>query len=226
MPYRLCDEVSYCRVDDYLVFLDVRRDRYFRLSSSLEHALLIHLDGTGKSGVDTNRLVDNGILTDLPPAQNRATSEPLATPLNSVMEQNVATKALRPSLQLEAAYITLSTRWRLRNHALRDVLSSMQDYRDRHVIRVASTEGSSARQDMAETAAIFQRARRYVPVDTSCLLDSVAMVRFLARKGLSTRLVFGVACDPFSAHCWVQAGDLVLNDTVGNAMLHTPIRVI
>ena len=59
-----------------------------------------------------------------------------------------------------------------------------------------------------------------------CLLDSIALVRFLARRGLYAQLVFGVTDDPFSAHCWVQAGDLVLNDTVGDVSAHTPIRVI
>jgi len=226
LPYRLCDEVSYCRVDDYLVFLDIRHDRYFRLSSSLEHAFLAHADGMGASGVDTNRLMDNEILTGLPPGGDRTTNVSIADPLSSAIEQSIAIKELRPSQILEAAIITLSTRWRLRTKELREVLGSMRDYRDRYATRIASTKGASTRQDLAETSAIFQRARRYVPIDTSCLLDSVAMVRFLARKGLYSRLILGVACDPFSAHCWVQAGDFVLNDTVGNAKLHTPIRVI
>jgi len=52
------------------------------------------------------------------------------------------------------------------------------------------------------------------------------LVRFLARRRLSASIVFAVTTNPFNAHCWVQSGDLVLNDTVGNAILHTPIRVV
>jgi len=52
------------------------------------------------------------------------------------------------------------------------------------------------------------------------------MVRFLAKSGLHARLVIGVACDPFSAHAWVQHGPLVLNETVGTALAYVPIRII
>jgi hypothetical protein len=52
------------------------------------------------------------------------------------------------------------------------------------------------------------------------------MVKFLAKRRLYSNLVMGVACDPFSAHAWVQYGALVLNDSVGNAQAYVPIRVI
>jgi hypothetical protein len=81
-------------------------------------------------------------------------------------------------------------------------------------------------QLLLEASGEFRFARAYTPVETRCLLDSLAMVKFLARRKLHASIVFGVTSDPFSAHCWVQAGDLVLNDTVGHANAHTPIRVI
>lgn len=77
-----------------------------------------------------------------------------------------------------------------------------------------------------EEAAAFRRVRLYVPVGMRCLVDSVALARFLRRRKRNVHVVFGVAVDPFSAHCWVQAGDIVLNDTLGNVTSHTPIRVV
>jgi len=38
--------------------------------------------------------------------------------------------------------------------------------------------------------------------------------------------VFGVKLNPFSAHCWVQAGDIVLNDAIDHVTIHTPILVV
>jgi hypothetical protein len=38
--------------------------------------------------------------------------------------------------------------------------------------------------------------------------------------------VFGVNADPFEAHCWVQAGNVVLNDTVAWVSGFTPIMVV
>jgi hypothetical protein len=40
------------------------------------------------------------------------------------------------------------------------------------------------------------------------------LLEFLAARGLAADWVFGVRTWPFSAHCWVQAGGIVLNDTV------------
>jgi Transglutaminase-like superfamily len=38
--------------------------------------------------------------------------------------------------------------------------------------------------------------------------------------------VFGVNADPFEAHCWVQAGSVVLNDTLGRVSSFTPIMSV
>ncbi|GAD58270.1 hypothetical protein MBEBAB_0520 [Brevundimonas abyssalis TAR-001] len=39
-------------------------------------------------------------------------------------------------------------------------------------------------------------------------------------------MVFGIKLVPFGAHCWVQAGETVLNDTVDNVSEYTPIMVV
>ena len=75
-------------------------------------------------------------------------------------------------------------------------------------------------------AAQFNRARRVVPIDTVCLLDSLALLNFLARRGLFARLVMGVKLNPFAAHCWVQHQDIILNDAFDRAGAFTPILVV
>lgn len=39
-------------------------------------------------------------------------------------------------------------------------------------------------------------------------------------------LVFGVKLDPFSAHCWVQIGDLLLNDRADQVARFRCVRVL
>ena len=75
-------------------------------------------------------------------------------------------------------------------------------------------------------ARLFASARIYTPVSPSCLLDSLSLIRFLSKRGLGAHLVFGVTHSPFSAHCWVQSGHWVLNDTVGNVHSYRPIRTV
>lgn len=63
----------------------------------------------------------------------------------------------------------------------------------------------------------------FYSADGLCLLDSVALGKFLLWQGLSPTLVIGVKTRPFGAHAWVQIGSFVLNDKVENVRMHTPI---
>jgi hypothetical protein len=87
----------------------------------------------------------------------------------------------------------------------------------RQVSRSASLRDGEARR--------FLAARQLVPAPPSCLSDSLALHRFMSRRGIATDLVIGVKLHPFGAHSWVQDGDLVLNDAVGTARTFTPILV-
>jgi Transglutaminase-like superfamily len=60
----------------------------------------------------------------------------------------------------------------------------------------------------------------------ACLLDSLTLLHFLARYRIFPQWVFGVKADPFYAHCWVQQGDFVFNDTPAYVRGFTPILVV
>jgi hypothetical protein len=72
----------------------------------------------------------------------------------------------------------------------------------------------------------FMQLRLFYPRPYLCLFDSLALVHFLARFDLYPDWVFGVRADPFEAHCWVQAENSVLNDTVERVSALTPIMVV
>jgi len=59
-----------------------------------------------------------------------------------------------------------------------------------------------------------------------CLHDSLAVIEFLARYRIFPSWVFGVRARPFAAHCWVQAADVVFNDTVEHVSTYVPIMAI
>jgi hypothetical protein len=77
-----------------------------------------------------------------------------------------------------------------------------------------------------QLVADFLETRRLVPFPRVCLHDSLAMKAYLRRRGVASSLVFGVALNPFSAHCWLQIGSTVLNDTLDRAVRHTPILAV
>lgn len=224
MRYALNTDVSFCRAGDRLVFLDVAHDRYFSLPGKLERTLSDYLAERGGSSLDLQPLIARGILIEHAGAQ--ASNAPVIEPVrSSAMERPAMQDPLRAGELVEVFAIVLRTRIALRFAKLKDNLHRLAAGRP----DPGASEGSppQASDDrIFRAAATFRRARLFVPVEMRCLLDSLALLDFLHRRGFRASLVFGVASDPFTAHCWVQAGDCVLNDTVGSVTAHTLIRVV
>ena len=220
MRFNLRPGLSYCLIDGRPIFLDTERDRYFRLSEPLEDAFLALLSGASDHAF-TQTLLERAILVPGPPTMHRDLGVP--RPTHSVIELTGGGAPVEPAAMLPVFAIVWGTRRRLRKHTLGAVLEGV--VREREAAR-RLTPLSPDEAQVIEAAAGFARSRLCVPVETSCLLDSLALTRYLARRGMAGYVVFGVTDSPFAAHCWVQVGELVLNDTVGNTMAYMPIRVV
>jgi len=62
-------------------------------------------------------------------------------------------------------------------------------------------------------ALAFAALRLFYPREYLCLFDSLALIEFLSLFNIFPEWIFGVTADPFNAHCWIQADDVLLNDT-------------
>lgn len=222
MRYSLRPNLSYCMIDGQAIFLDIDDDRYFRLDGSLEDAFLAYANADGDHAACVGALIDRAIL--VPGSTTDRHPDRLSPPSRSSLELPASSSPAGIASILQVFTIVWRMRRRLAARALKDVLDELVLHRERRRLPVASSDSHEART--LDAAGLFMRSRLYVPVKTCCLLDSLALTRYLAGRGVSANIVFGVTRDPFSAHCWVQSRDLVLNDTVGNATAHTPIRVI
>ena len=69
----------------------------------------------------------------------------------------------------------------------------------------------------------FAEAQLHLPRLSRCLPRSLPLLDFLTRRACPAQMVFGVRTHPFEAHCWVQAGNIVLNDTLSRVRWYTPI---
>lgn len=81
-------------------------------------------------------------------------------------------------------------------------------------IRSAKARVSHDLSRTQQSVLTFERLRVWFPHAYACLFDSLALMRYLARRQLAADLVFGVRGMPFAAHCWVECGDEIL-DTGG-----------
>jgi hypothetical protein len=217
--YAVRDGLSFCRIDGRFVFLDVDNDRYFCLTDSMNRALASYLEGNETLDSGMRGLIEGNILVGRP---DMATGglRCIVPATRSAMEVPLSTRKPRPLDVMEILAIVLRTQAALKLSTLKVVLDRLAQPLQ------AKPLAAEPECRLYDVAAVFRRARLYVPVDMCCLLDSIALATFLRKRQLHAHVVFGVALDPFSAHCWVQAGDLVLNDTVGNVHSHTPIRVV
>lgn len=222
-------DLSFCRADGCLIFLDIRNDRYFRLADDLQAVFLEHMRGRQVPDGQLRRLVQQNILVDGPDRPGHPTELSVARPMRSAMEgPGPATRQRRSMFHPTAVPGTFaavcSTQLQLRTRALKGILAGLVSLRSRRAAHAATSGGDASH--VLDAAAAFRTARPFVPVQTCCLVDSISLVRFLAKRGIHADLVFGVTGQPFAAHCWVQHRDIVLNDSVGHVSAHTPIRVI
>lgn len=228
MHYQLRDELSYCDVDGHMIFLDIAHDRYFKLTGPLEEAMRrfqAHEDVASQLLED---LATARILVEASDPKARATVATIQRPTRSAIEQSAVPAGHQLSIAtvFEVMATVCSTRSQLKVRSLKTNLDEACAYRDSKTGTLEISAAATLQERLLQANRQFARARRYVPIDPICLLDSLALLRFLSRRGLPANIVFGVTSEPFTAHCWVQANDIVLNETLSDANAHTPIRMI
>lgn len=79
---------------------------------------------------------------------------------------------------------------------------------------------------IAILTAAFKRWLPWAPGQGACLWRAFVLLSLLRRTGQDATWVFGVRTWPFGAHCWLQAGDRVLDDDPERVVLYTPIMAI
>jgi len=80
--------------------------------------------------------------------------------------------------------------------------------------------------DFKALVAAFERVLPWLPFQGVCLYRSFLLLRVLRWRGHDAHWVFGVSTWPFHAHCWLQVGDVALDDTADRLQGLTPIMVV
>lgn len=216
MTYRIAAGVSFCALDGAVVVLDEKQDRYFFLRSAAARALRSLADGLDISDDDARRLLDLRIIAE--GAERHAQIEPAmpCPPRASAIELPRSAAQASARLTFDVAVALASAYALLRFRRLEGVLRRL---------RRAESAPAEPTDETIAFAQLFDRTRSHMPLKRACLLDSVALIRFLDNRGHHADLVIGVKLNPFMAHCWAQAGDLILNESVDRAASFAPIRI-
>ena len=237
--YSLADHVHVCVNDEHVVLLDLKRDRYWALEAASTAPLSGLVPGWPVKALDAPLagssdpeqaeqiaagLLEQGILTDQSVGGKDATPVRIATPVRELLSadgyRSAHGGAGSASALLAAA---LSAKLALR-------FSPFESVVQRFIRRKRTAGGRARHPDMErvrERVEVFFRLRVFFfSTRSECLFDSLTLLNFLARYGITADWVFGVQARPFAAHCWVQLDDVVLNDTVEHVSGYTPIMAV
>lgn len=212
--------ISHCSFPGCAIVLDLDRDRYWQVGMDASAALDWLADrraGPIAPG-QIERLERLGFVEPAKPESPLKQAPSLPFPTHSAIEGNARKQAFDPIAATEVAYLAAMARRLVERRSLHWNIADIEHRR--------TGKGMASSGCVAALAQAFIRYRRLVPSANKCLPDTLAFLRFAARRGHYPRLVFGVEAWPFAAHCWAQTGELVLNDVLDHARSFSPIRVI
>ena len=221
----------FCLADGHYVFLDLRSDEYLCLGRTQTDEFKDLLNGhrlLDESSAVVRTLLEQGLLVESEAHGKRPAPLQVDTASTSPMvdSDKGPAHAGRPGIGpahvrkffAAAAAASWNLRWQSIEQTVRVVERRKRANRD----AFAPADGAS----IVDLFAIFQSLRPYYPRPYLCLFDSLALIHFLARFGVFPQWVYGVRLEPWGAHCWVQSGDMVVNDIVDNVNGYTPIMSI
>ncbi len=209
--------VSSCEIDGQTIFLDVRSNRYLRLTAATGRAVIRGEFETLHPNLQ-NRLRSLGWS-----GETRAPAHSRSRPrINAAREQSAEYVLGAPTRrQLASALFSLLAARIALSICSFDLLLCKVERNNRFAKR---NPGSPA--ERSDLIAAFEYVERTMVGKDRCLLRAIALQRLLAGGGHASTLVFGVRLNPFHAHCWLQDGDLVLNDTIEVIASFQPIRAV
>lgn len=212
--YVLRPSVRACVDQDAVVFLDLKRDRY--LSIDAASAPEIHgvcVAGTGKVAA---ALVDRGCV------------EPKGAASASSLRQRAELMGeLNPHAFRHARPNGLD--WSVLVFSCTQASIGVRSRRlDRVFLNIERRKRTLSAPDLglADTVAAFETMRPWYPRRRVCLFDSLALMNFLLVRGHIALLVLGIRAKPFSAHCWIEADGVCLNDAAENCRAYTAIASV
>jgi hypothetical protein len=237
-PFFLRSHVFLCRGKRHWVILDVNRDKYLCVDRRQFETLGPALQGWQESSRPRSRdapavpqdavaLADQLLSVDILSERAAHAKDALPTTHSlptEAIDPDVPARSRRSSWAHAGSFFLSSARASRQLHEQRfqATVEFVRARKSLHIGRAGPFDLERARSLIA----VFERLRWFYPRPYLCLFDSLALIHFLARFHVYPDWVFGVNSDPFEAHCWVQAGGVVLNDTVARVSGFTPIMCV
>ena len=223
MFFSLRDKLHYCTASGRTIILDIEADRYLALPPDIDEAFRRAAGGEACGSDDARllqSLVARGLLIPQTHSPNADLSVRIVPPSRDVISSISCSPRLSMLLQVASAQCIVA--WRIRFCGLPAVIRNLESR------KLIAGAGVAERHDheYAGINAAFEALGLVFRRSDRCLVRSLAYIWICLRRGFTPSVVFGVQASPFSAHCWVQQGEAVLNDTIENVRPFTPIMAV
>jgi len=194
-------------LDEDIVVLDVAADRY---SCLLEAQTQVTVEAGGAISVRDEAVAETLLDTGL---ASRSPCRPARSPIAPARREVVPCPTPPRSDVFRAAVVLLTATLAFRRKSFSELLRPPS----RPALKAADIATLERLLGAARTA------RPWIPNEGQCLQRAYLLRAFLARRGVATDWIFGVRTWPFSAHCWLQIGDLVVGDRLDRVQRYAPI---
>jgi hypothetical protein len=168
-------------------------------------------------------LIERGLITSNPDEGKDATPVNLQEPTDEIGADSwFGTASISTKDLLDFSWAVVMAALWLRMRSIEKTVRHVQGRKRR-----TQSTGFYDQRALARAISVFVRLRPFIFTSRDkCLLETLALGEFLSRKGIFPTWVFAVHSTPFSAHCWLQLGTHVLNDTLENVQNFKPIMVV
>jgi Transglutaminase-like superfamily len=226
--FHLAPDVHACVCDGAIVLLDVRADRYLRLTPQQGCWFARLLSGPMVASEDaqlqkfSRRMLDLGILAadirDGVSVGTLRTSPPKAGRDGPWRDRVTPDVRYLPGM-IRAIFSAL--------RAERTGAFSGQVERCRRWQQVGRTRSPLPEEKVRRLSAQFHAlAPFFFDTHEACRFRSLCLIRFLSLHGVAADWVFGVRTAPFGAHCWAEWRGIVLNDHADTVNEYTRIMTV
>jgi hypothetical protein len=237
-PYLLAPHVYSCVSGQHVVLMDLERDKYVAVVPAHRLADWVRGWPVGSAqAADSPRdadagaqalvaqMIAHGMLVSDPHVGKPAVPISAARASRSLVEFDLDDRPRTGSALLwrfGRSYLQAQLALKLR-----PIQAIVETVRQRKTARAARDPQSADAVRLRALVGTFTRLRPlFYTLRSACLLDSLTLVHFLGAEGIHPDWVFGVKTEPFDAHCWVQQGEVVLNDAPDRVRQYSPILLV
>jgi hypothetical protein len=237
-PYLLAPHVYPCVSGQHVILMDLERDKYVAVMPAQRLARWVRgwpvgeapasefsRDADGNTDPLVAQLLAHAMLVTDPHVGKPAVPVTTTRPQRSLVEFDLDARPKTGAVQLwRFGASCLKAQLSLK---LRPIQSIVEAMRERKARRQADSPRDADPVRLRSLVTSFARLRPlFYTLRSACLLDSLTLLHFLGVEGIHPDWVFGVKTDPFDAHCWVQHGEVLLNDIPDRVRQYSPILVV